>query len=521
MPRPLILGDNGFIEFKEARANGLAGVTVDAPANLTAGGGAYAIELPDALPVGTEFLTISAAGKLATSAGSAVVTLDAAYNGGSVITADAGPVEAAGAGGFLASHSAPVYGLETTGLERNYRITAGQTAGILEIQVGDADADISDDVFATMLAIDGGNQRLGFGTAAPVTLAHFVGPVGLDAVIRLDAPVGMDAAVTLFEDGVSRWKIGYDDSAGGLVVGRLSFANPTIFVEDTTGDVGIGTVAPARKLHVIGSSVDGIQALIEATQPNAALAFKASGTTDDLQVRVEAVDNDMRLYAGAGTALMHLDGADARVGVGTTTPAAKLEVISNVAAQIALLVNQDANGIGLSIDSEATAAPLLELLPLADTNARGDIAFGQRTAGASAPAEGDVWYNATDHRLEFYHGTATRSLGTRFGPAFGPSEVKVIAAGVITATSGYMFLTSEAGTADTLDTIAVTGAGPKVGDTIFLRNTATHVITLAHGTGNLRLDADAAKVLNNMDHIVLFWTGTNWRQLTQLMQITT
>ena len=514
MPRQLILTDNGSLELKEARASGLDGVTLSAPAALA---GSYSIIMPTALPAALEFLAIDAAGQLSTSAGSA--TLDAAYDAGRIITADAGPVEAAGAGGFLASHSAPVYGLETTGAERNYRLTAGQTAGILEIQVGDADGDISDDVFATMLALDGGNQRLGFGTAAPVTLAHFVAPAGLDAVLRLDATIGMDAAVTLFEDGVSRWKIGYDDSAGGLVVGRLSFANPTIFVADTTGDVGIGELVPDARLHVF-EATDNDVAVFEAGVGLARISIKSSTTTAIDSVMVGSFGDDLQLTAG-GSILVHLDGADQRVGIGVTTPTAKLSVRST-AAQIALLVDQDANAQALTIDSEATAAPLINLLPLAG-NTRGDISANgtARAVDPTNPLSGDIWYNGASFRWKARLTGANVTFANILGPAFNAAVIEGILTGVAQVENqqtGVIILAAEAGTADTLDTLAVTGSGAvEPGDTLILRADTGDTITVAHNTGNIHLDGSANKVLVNGNQLMLIWDGTDWRQLTPMM----
>lgn len=345
--RVITLDDQGEVRLREDAANGSDYVGHKAAASVTS---TYSVEWPGAPPGSELFMKMDASGVVSFAAG-ASGTIDEAYDSGGagagrIITADAGPVEAAGAGGFLASHSAPVYGLETTGVERNYRLTAGQTAGILEIQVGDADGDISDDTFDALFSLDGANGRLGIGTATPLTLAHFIALAGTDATLVLQAPGTRDASVAFAEGGVTRFTFGYDDSAGGLVVGRLSFANPAVFVEDTTADIGIGTVTPGAKLDVL-----------QAANESALLINKTG--------------------AGAGTVLD----------------------LENDGTGIGLLIDQDGNGIALDIDSEATGNPLIRLVPAANT--RGTISITGAATDPSGPVVGDIWYNSAEGHLRY------------------------------------------------------------------------------------------------------------------------
>ncbi len=431
MPRQLILTDQGTIEFKELRTNGLDGITVRAPASLVA---AYSLTLPTALPAGTEYVQLSATGQLATVAGSPT-TLDGAYDSGGpgagrIITADTGPVEAAGAGGFLASHSAPVYGLETTGAEYNFRLVAGLTANILEIQRGDQDGDISDDVFEPVFALDGVNRRLGINTVAPATLAHLLSPSG-DAKLTIQAPAASDASVIFNEDSTARWEVGYDDSAGGLVVGRLSFTNPAVFVEDTTGDVGVNELVPDAKFHVTSGSA--LALLIEATVGSARLGLRDSASTNENQVGILAVGNALRLRAG-GAEHVAIDSAG-QVGIGLLTPLAKLHIQNDIAATRALRIEQNSNAPNIRIDSSATSAPVIDIVAVA-TNTHGDILFSSRTADPNA-SEGEIWYNTTANLLRYSSGTASTilNLGTNtFQTVADPGD-----AGTITppATSNF------------------------------------------------------------------------------------
>jgi len=70
----------------------------------------------------------------------------------------------------------------------------------------------------------------------------------------------------------------------------------------------------------------------------------------------------------------------------------------------------------VTVDSEATATPLITLEPVVG-NARGDISFGTtRTSEPSSPSEGDVWYNSTDHELKVFDGTTAVHLNSDIPP---------------------------------------------------------------------------------------------------------
>jgi hypothetical protein len=312
-----------------------------------------------------------------------------------------------------------------------------------------------------------------------------------EAIVRLESGSGVvDAKVEFVQNSIRRWEIGYDESASAFVLGRLSFATPVFFVEDAAGDVGINEIDPDAKLHV--TSTAALASLIESSNATCRLGLRASGTANENQVGVQAVGNDLQLFA---------------LG-------APIVVVSSTGVTI----DQNTNNPSLVIDSEATDNPLIDLQPLASTNDRGDISYGLRSAGAGAPDEGDSWLDATNHRFEYHDGLQTRAWGTRFGPNFGPEEAKTIAGGVITASSGNMVIDGQGSISDTLDTIAVTGAGPKNGDTIMIRSIGGGVtITVSTSAGNIRLDGGGDRALNLFnDTLILVWSSaaSQWHQLS-------
>lgn len=244
----------GLLRFLEDTANGTSAVTLQSPAALA---GDVAMTLLDALPGGTEFLQIDAAGVWSTTP-TVGLTLDQAYDfggagAGRIINANAGPVEINGQGLLLAPTSRIVW--ETDVSSFNYRTIAQLDR--FDIEFGDQDDDASDDVFNTFLTLsrNSGSNRIGLNTNTPSDLLHLIDDGSNPARIRLQTNVAaVDISIMLLEQTNPRWEFGYDDSANGFVIGRLTFANPVFFIADTTGRVGVGTVSlGANRMEILTS----------------------------------------------------------------------------------------------------------------------------------------------------------------------------------------------------------------------------------------------------------------------------
>jgi hypothetical protein len=162
---------------------------------------------------------------------------------------------------------------------------------------------------------EGGN--VGIGTTVPDALLEIAGPANPELRITDTNPANASAGTFRAEDS-------------GVTLGAYSNHPLYLATNNTThltilddGNVGIGTTSPGRKLTVDGALVD-IPALFKSDDSGSYISFMDNSTTDDHQVLVGAVGNELALQSSS-TERMRID-SDGNVGIGTPNPLAKLDI---------------------------------------------------------------------------------------------------------------------------------------------------------------------------------------------------
>ncbi|MEK6577886.1 MAG: hypothetical protein AABZ55_01550, partial [Bdellovibrionota bacterium] len=138
---------------------------------------------------------------------------------------------------------------------------------------------------------------------------------------------------------------------------------------DPTGNVGIGTTSPAKKLHI--QSVGGNGILIETTGANTQPTLQLANPGTWWEVSNDGTDgNKFKITDATGPSTRLTIDSSGNVGVGTTSPTAKLDVAGNISATSNDSITIDAinslgggqaihgwagNTNGVGINGEATA----------------------------------------------------------------------------------------------------------------------------------------------------------------------
>ena len=154
---------------------------------------------------------------------------------------------------------------------------------------------------------DASIERLGLGTTTPSGLVHLSQAGGADTMLVFENTSGTNP----FQVGQ-----GNDDSL------RFYYNLSEKLRIKSDGSVGIGTTAPAEKLHVYTTGASRVEA--ESTTGFA--AFKATNNSGSYGWYVDNSADKFHLYDFTDNAnRITLDGAG-NVGIGTTSPAVKLHV---------------------------------------------------------------------------------------------------------------------------------------------------------------------------------------------------
>ena len=299
-----------------------------------------------------------------------------------------------------------------------------------------------------MLFVDGGNDRVGIGTTSPAGTLHVEDSDGSN--------------LARFKDSDSSYAgiIIAGDTNGGHIGNSGGYAGEGIYFQDSaevmrfyaaggekmrltgTGRLGIGTSSPDRKLHVQGSAIvssvfKGTSAtghLIDLVSDNATDGYNGIRfyETTNHRMSLSHIQTGTRGYMqignswASGSEILVVDGDNQRVGIGTTSPGAKLDVdvagsnggmrvISSSDSKIAhfrlaggsrelLQIGGESDSVSkVQIGTSATSAPAIEIDSSDDVKITESLGIGvaaSSTTGRLDCSNDVVAFSTSDKRLK-------------------------------------------------------------------------------------------------------------------------
>lgn len=173
-------------------------------------------------------------------------------------------------------------------------------------------------VDTSTLKVDSTNNRVGVGTTSP------------SATLDVQASTGTAMRIT---------NTGTGDS---FLVEDAASTDTTPFVIDRFGSVGIGTGSPGYMLDVVGSARIGADLIVDTNtlyvdsfnncvgigtaSPQATLDIQHTGVSTAMRITNTGTGESFRVEDASGDTTPFVINADGAVGIGTSSPAAKLDV---------------------------------------------------------------------------------------------------------------------------------------------------------------------------------------------------
>jgi hypothetical protein len=178
--------------------------------------------------------------------------------------------------------------------------------------------------------------NVGIGTTSPQNKLHV--NAGTGGGVTLEANAGVDIDFRYRSNGVNKYNVSYDASAGSLIW-YDNTANATRMALDSSGRLGIGTTSPEELLHVNKDSAGDVVLSLFENGTNAAAtsaSIQLRNHTDVCSTVLSSYRNGANF--GADFIVKTSNGSDGsidevfritesgNVGIGTTSPSTKLQV---------------------------------------------------------------------------------------------------------------------------------------------------------------------------------------------------
>ena len=294
------------------------------------------------------------------------------------------------------------------------------------------------------LVVDSTNNRVGIGTASPTVALHIV--------------TGGSTQIRLQHDSWNYWDItsAYNTTNADLY---FSMAGAEKFRINASGNVGIGTTSPAYKLDVAGSVRFSNELYVSGVW-STSYGPRNSG-------------EPIKFVNWSATELVRINTTDGNVGIGTTSPNAKLEVNGAVTfssvdtfGQLVVKAASGATGdmLNIGVDTANSVAFIqavergIDVIPLSLQRYGGNVGIG-----TTSPAEKLHIYGTGDQLLKVENsGTYLMYFGLASNAGYlGSTNATPL--NIITNNSSRIYITTSGnvgiGTTSPAQMLHVTGNG--------------------------------------------------------------
>ena len=189
-----------------------------------------------------------------------------------------------------------------------------------------------------LLTIDSDTGNVGIGTSSPSNKLH-VNSGTTNEVAKFESTDGT-AYLSIMDSNTTNSLQGIGSAGDELTFYSNNAERMRI---DSSGNVGIGTTAPGTKLEISDNTAPTLTLRNPSANPANAgmIRFIESTNTDGFQLTFDGSDNKLKFISdssGTEVTRMVIQRADGNVGIGTTSPTAKLEIegdaTSNDTAQL-------------------------------------------------------------------------------------------------------------------------------------------------------------------------------------------